>query len=344
MAMVCLFSIGCGFGKQSENKIGVALPTREQQRWNQDGENMEKRLKGYGYEVEIAYADNDASNQINQLNRMIDHGCKVLVVTAVDANSLSEVLEKAQSKGVKIIAYDRLIMNTDAVDFYASFDNLTVGAMQGEYIVEKLDLKNGKGPFKMEIIAGSLDDNNSRAFFEGAMDILRPYIKSGQLIVKSGQTDLKSCATLHWQGYIARARMTLLLSAYYAQDRLDVALCSNDTTALGVISSLLDAGYGAADKPMPLVTGQDADKKNVAAIIAGEQSMTIFKDTRILAEQVSKMVNALLSGKEPETNDIGNYNNGMRVVPSLLIRPQVVDKTNYKSVLIDSGYYSEKDF
>lgn len=337
------FVVGCMPGSSSGTKIGVSMPTRALQRWNQDGENMQKKLTEHGYAVELEFADNDAATQISQLDKMIDDGCKVIVVTAVDANSLSEVLDKAQGAGAHVISYDRLIMNSDAVDYYASFDNLTVGTMQGEYIIDKLGLKEGKGPYKMEIVAGSLDDNNAKPFFEGAMDLLRPYIKKGQLIVKSGQTDLKSCATLHWQSYIAKARLNLLLNAYYVNDKLDVVLCANDSTALGVESSLKENGYGSADKPMPVITGQDADKHNVAAIIKGDQSMTVFKDTRILAEQVVKMIDAIVAGKEPETNDIGNYNNGMKVVPSFLIRPQIVDKSNYKAVLLDSGYYTEKE-
>jgi len=343
LCLVTLMAIGCGFGSKDEVMIGVSMPTKVMQRWNQDGENMERKLAEHGYKVDLQFADNDPGLQIAQIDKMLADGCKVVVVTAVDANSLSEVLDRAKEMGRRVISYDRLIMNTDAVDYYTSFDNLTVGTMQGEYIVDKLGLKNGAGPFTMEIVAGSLDDNNSRPFFEGAMDILRPYIKSGQLIVKSGQTDLKSCATLHWQSYIAKARMTLILNAFYVNDKLDVVLCANDSTAMGVQAALKEAGYNKPEKPMPLITGQDADKKNVIAIIKGEQTMTVFKDTRLLAEQTVKMIDELMEGKEPETNDIGNYNNGMKIVPSFLVRPQIVDKSNYEQVLIESGYYTKKD-
>lgn len=341
--MLVLTVVGCIADSKSNIKVGVSMPNKTLQRWNQDGEHLENNLRYRGYKVNLEFANNDSALQIDQIDQMIEDGCKVVVVTAVDDNSLASVLEKAKDNGVKVIAYDRLIMNTDAVDFYASFDNMTVGAMQGEYIEEKLALKSGAGPYKMEIAAGSLDDNNARSFFEGAMDVLRPYIKSGQLIVKSGQTDLQSCATLHWQEYIAKARMTLILGNYYTNDKVDVVLCSNDSTALGVESALKEAGYNTPDKKMPLITGQDADIKNVIAIINGEQSMSVFKDTRLLADQVAVMVDAMLAGKEPETNDIGNYHNGLKIVPSFLLRPQLVDKSNYRQILIDSGYYKEEE-
>ena len=341
--MLIMSVVGCIADRNNNIQIGVSLPNKTLQRWNQDGEHLENNLRYRGYKVNLEFANNDSALQIDQIDKMIEDGCKIIIVTAVDDNSLSSVLEKAKENGVKIIAYDRLIMNTDAVDFYASFDNITIGSMQGEYIEEKLGLKGGFGPYKMEIVTGSLDDNNTRSFFEGAMDVLRPYIKGGQLIVKSGQMDLQSCATLHWQEYIAKARMTLVLSNYYTDDKLDVVLCSNDSTAIGTESALKEAGYNTPGKKMPLITGQDADRKNVIAIINGEQSMSVFKDTRLLADQVTKMVDAMLAGKEPETNDIGNYHNGVKIVPSFLLRPQLVDKSNYRQVLIDSGYYTEEE-
>ena len=321
-------------------KIGVAMPTKTRQRWNQDGANIERGLMEQGYMVDLQYGNNEIDLQIEQIKKMIDEGCKIIIIGAVDIYSLSDILDYAKNHNVKIISYDRLIMNTDAIDYYATFDNLAVGTIQGEYIEEKLDLKNGKGPYNLEITAGSLDDSNTIFFFEGAMEILRPYIKNGQLVVNSGQVAMKDCAISHWKEALARERMKNILQNYYSDKNLDVALCPNDSTAIGVIGALSDAGYYTDNKKIPLVTGQDADKKNVKLILNGEQTMSIFKDTRILANQVVKMVNAIIEGKEPETNDIGNYSNGVKVVPSFLIRPQFVDKDNLEELLIDSGYYS----
>ena len=335
---------GCSLIEKKNIIIGVAMPTQTRQRWNQDGANMERKLKANSYDVDLQFANNEIELQIAQIEQMINEGCKVIIIGAVDTSSLSEVLEKAKNAGVKIISYDRLIVNTDAIDYYATFDNLAVGTIQGEYIEEKLGLKNGKGPYNLEITAGSLDDNNTIFLFEGAMDILRPYIQNGQLVVKSGQVNLKQCAIPHWREPIAKERMSKIIAEHYNNAHLDVALCANDSTAIGVIDALEEAGYYNDNKKMPIITGQDCDKKNMRLIINGEQTMSIFKDTRTLAEQVVKMVNSIVAGKEPETNDIGNYNNGVKVVPSFLVRPQFVDKFNYKSVLIDSGYYNTNEF
>ena len=190
--MMLMLSIGCGGGGKKETKIGVAMPTQVRQRWNQDGANIEKNLIEQGYQVDLQFADNDTGTQISQINKMIKDGCKVIIIASVDANSLSEVLDKAKAAGCKVIAYDRLIMNTDAVDYYATFDNVAVGTMQAEYIEDKLGLKEGKGPFNMEIMAGSLDDSNAVSLYEGSMDVLRPYLKNGQLVVLSGQEALPS--------------------------------------------------------------------------------------------------------------------------------------------------------
>ncbi len=341
LPMFLLFVSGCDFNDKKEIKIGVAMPTKTRQRWNQDGANIEKGLRNQGYVADLQYADNKPELQISQIAAMINEGCKVIIVGAVDVNSLAGILEEAKSAGIAVISYDRLIMNTDAVDYYATFDNLAVGIVQGEYIEDKLGLKDGKGPYNLEITAGSEDDSNAFYFFEGAMEILRPYIKSGKLVVNSGQTTFKECAISHWKENISRERMTGILQKYYANKNLDVALCANDSTAFGVINALRAAGYNKGDKKMPLITGQDADKKNLKMIVSGEQTMSIFKDTRILADQTVKMVKAIVEGKDPETNDMGNYYNGVKILPSFLIRPLFVDKDNYREVLFDSGYYNE---
>ena len=342
--MLAVIISGCGLMEKRSVRIGVAMPTQTRQRWNQDGANMKRKLLDRGYSVDLEFGNNEIDLQIAQIDKMIEDGCKVIIIGAVDATSLSAVLDKAKNVGIKIISYDRLIMNTDAIDYYATFDNLAVGTMQGEYIEEKLGLKQGKGPYNLEITAGSLDDNNTIFFFEGAMEVLRPYIQNKQLIIPSGLVNLKQCAIPHWKEPIAKERMLNILNTYYNDKHLDVALCANDSTAIGVIGALEDKGYFADDKKMPIITGQDCDRKNMRLIINSEQTMSIFKDTRMLAEQVVNMVDAIVAGKEPETNDIGNYNNGVKFIPSFLVRPQFVDKDNYKEVLIDSGYYNEAEF
>ena len=324
-------------------KVGVSMPTNSLHRWNQDGAKMYKKLREKGYDVDLQFAENKVETQVSQIENMITKGCKVLVVGSIDGSALSSVLNEAKSAGVEVIAYDRLIMNTDAVSYYATFDNYLVGKIQGQYIADRLGLAEGKGPFNIEISTGPMDDNNVNFFFGGAMDVLKPYIDKGQLVVRSGQMTREQCATPNWDEAKAQERMDNILTTYYTGAKLDAVLCSNDSVSLGVQSALKSAGYNTADRPMPVITGQDANLPNVKAIVAGEQSMSVFKDTRALADQVVKMVDAILAKQQPEVNNTKDYNNGVKVVPSYLLEPKFVDKSNYKQLLIDSGYYTEAE-
>ena len=333
-----------GCGKEAGNLIGVAMPTQSLQRWNQDGENMKKELEAKGYKVDLQFANNDVNLQIQQLENMISKGCKVLVIASIDGSSLTDVLKKAADQKIKVIAYDRLIMQTEHVDYYATFDNFKVGVLQGTYIEEALGLKEGKGPYNIELFAGSPDDNNAYFFNGGAMSILQPYIDNGQLRVPSGQTEFSTIAIQAWTSATAQARMDNLITAFYSGgEKLDAVLSPNDSLAIGIVASLDSYGYGAADKPYPVLTGQDCDKPNVKAMIEGKQSMSVFKDTRTLAKQVVDMVDAILQGKEFPVYDTETYNNGVKNVPSYLCEPVFADKNNYKELLIDSGYYTEAD-
>lgn len=318
-------------------KIGVAMPTKDLQRWNQDGSNMEKQLLKAGYQVDLQYASNDIATQVSQVENMINSGCKLLVIASIDGDSMGTVLELAKEKNIQVIAYDRLIMNSDAVTYYATFDNYMVGTKQGEYIRDRLKLDKEAGPFHIELVTGDPGDNNARYFFGGAMDVLKPYIDSGKLVVKSGQTDFETVATANWASEASQARMDAIISANYANGtKLDAVLCSNDSTALGVVNSL-EANYTGE---WPIITGQDCDIANVKNMIAGKQAMSIFKDTRTLAAKVVEMVDAIMKGGEAPVNDTKTYDNGTGVIPSYLCEPVFADKDNYKELLIDSGYYT----
>jgi len=346
LVLAGLFS-GCQLmqaNKKSSTLVGVVMPTKSLQRWNQDGEHMQKKLEEKGYEVDLQYAENDVATQVEQLENMITKGCKVLVIASIDGGALGGVLDKAAKEGIKVIAYDRLLMNTENVDYYATFDNYGVGALQGQYIIDALGLADGeKGPFNLEVFGGSPDDNNAYFFNAGAMDLLNPYIESGVLIVNSGQTDMQQIAIPKWDPATAQDRMQNLLTAYYADKNIDVVLSPNDSIAQGVVAALKAAGYGSASKPYPVLTGQDCDKINVKMMIAGEQSMSVFKDTRTLAAQVVDMVDAILKGEEVPVNDTETYDNGVKVVPSYLCLPVFGSADNYKELLIESGYYTEDD-
>lgn len=331
-------------GSENANLIGVSMPTKSLQRWNQDGANMKKQLEEKGYKVELQYAENDVNTQVAQIENMITKGVKVLVIAPIDGSALTDVLAKAHEAGIRVIAYDRLIMNTPNVDYYATFDNFKVGVIQGQYVEEKLGLKEGKGPFNIEIFGGSPDDNNAKFFYAGEMSVLQPYIDSGKLVVKSGQIEFSKIAIPGWKSEGAQARMDNLITAYYSDGtKLDAVVSPNDSLAIGIIAALKNVGYGSADKPFPIITGQDCDKPNVIAMINGEQSMSVFKDTRTLAAKVVEMVTALIEGKDAPVNDTETYNNGVKVVPSFLCEPVFADKDNYKEILIDSGYYKESD-
>lgn len=316
------------------------MPTKDLQRWNQDGANMQAQLEAAGYEVDLQYASNQEETQVSQIENMINSGCSVLVIAAIEANSLSTVLENAKSAGIPVIAYDRLIMNTDAINYYATFDNYKVGATQAKYIIDTLDLDNAAGPFNMEITAGDPSDNNAPFFYNGAMDTLQPYIDAGKIVIPSGQVDFATVGTPKWDTATAQSRMENILSSNYADGtQLDICLCSNDSTSLGVQNALA-ANYTG---DYPIVTGQDCDKENVKKMIAGKQFMSVFKDTRTLAAQVVKMVGQILSGEEVEVNDTTTYDNGTGVIPSFLCEPVFASADNYKELLIDSGYYTEAD-
>lgn len=330
-----------GGSKSDKKKIGVAMPTKDLQRWNQDGENMKKELEAAGYTVDLQYANNEIATQVSQLENMITDGCGALVVASIDGTALSEVLDKAKDADIPVIAYDRLIMNTDAVSYYATFDNYKVGQMQGQYIEEKLDLKNQAGPFNIELFTGSSDDNNCNFFFGGAMDVLKPYIDNGKLVIQSKtEPTLAACATPNWSTEEAQKRMENILTKSYSGDqKLDAVLSSNDSVANGITNALLAAGYTADN--FPVLTGQDCDITAVQNIVKGTQSMSIFKDTRELASQVVKMVDAIMKGEKPEVNDTESYDNGTGVIPTYLCDPAFADKDNYKELLVDSGYYTE---
>ena len=342
--MAAVMLAGAAYGTpafaQSKGVVGIAMPTKSSARWILDGDNIVKVLKARGYDTDLQYADDDVPNQLSQIENMLTKGAKVLVVAAIDGSTLSDVLSQAAQSGVKVIAYDRLIRGTPNVDYYATFDNYKVGVLQGQSLEDGMGVKDHPGPFNIELFGGSPDDNNAYFFYNGAMSVLDPDIKSGKVVVVSGQTGMDKVSTLRWDGATAQARMDNLLSAFYSNKRVNGVLSPYDGLSIGILSSVKGVGYGSKDLPMPIVTGQDAEVPSVKSIIAGEQYSTIYKDTRQLAAVTADMVDEMLSNQPVKVNDTTTYNNGVKVVPSYLLQPVVVNKSNYKQVLIDSGYYT----
>jgi putative multiple sugar transport system substrate-binding protein len=326
---------------QDKGTIGISMPTKSSSRWIADGDNMVKVLKERGYKTDLQYAEDDIPNQLAQIENMITKGAKVLVIASIDGTTLSKALQSAADKGIKVIAYDRLIKGSKHVDYYATFDNFQVGVLQAASIVDKLGLKQGKGPFNIELFGGSPDDNNAFFFYDGAMSVLKPYIDSGKLVVRSKQMGMDKVGTLRWDGAVAQARMDNLLSAFYGKEKVHAVLSPYDGLSIGILSSLKGVGYCTAQQPCPVVSGQDAEVPSVKSILRGEQYSTVFKDTRELAKVTAGMVDAALSGKAPEINDTKTYNNGVKVVPSYLLKPVAVDASNWNKVLVGSGYYKE---
>ncbi len=328
--------------------VGVFMPTKELPRWNRDGADLQKLLEDKGYQVSLQYADNKNEQQISQIENVINQGAKVLVIASIDGTTLGPTLETAAAQDIKVIAYDRLILNTPNVDYYASFDNERVGTFQGQYIEEQLGLKDGDGPFNFEAFAGSPDDNNARFFFKGAYDILAPYVESGQLVAISGKwptslDDWKSIGILGWGSDDAQSEMENRLNTFYTGGKkVQVVLSPNDTLALGIASALENADY-TPGPDYPILTGQDADKPNTINILAGKQSMTVWKDTRLLGDVVATMVDEILTGKEVTVNNTESYDNGEKVVPAQLLDPTVVTKDTVEKDLVESGFWTKED-
>jgi putative multiple sugar transport system substrate-binding protein len=320
--------------------IGVAMPTKSSQRWIDDGNNIVRLLKAKGYKPDLQYADDDIPTQLAQIENMLTTGVKILVIASIDGTTLSDVLSKASERGVRVIAYDRLIRGTPNVDYYATFDNYKVGVQQATSIVDALGLKDGKGPFNIELFGGSPDDNNAYFFYDGALSVLQPYIDAKRLVVRSGQFGMDKVSTLRWDAATAQARMDNLLSAYYGNAHLDAVLSPYDGISTAILSSVKSVGYGSGGVKLPVISGQDAELQSVKSIIAGEQTATIFKDTRDLAKVTVAMIDAIEAGRQPEVNDVKTYDNGKKIVPSYLLTPVIVTRANWKPALIDTGYYT----
>ncbi|MBA3075037.1 MAG: sugar ABC transporter substrate-binding protein [Anaerolineae bacterium] len=349
VALVILLSFvlaACGApAAESDVKmVGISMPTKTSTRWISDGESMVKSFEALGYTADLQFADNDIANQLAQIENMVTKGADVLVIAAVDGSTMSDVLQKASDAGVLVISYDRLITKTENVDYYATFDNFGVGVIQGTQLLTGLGVLDGAtGPFNIELFGGSPDDTNAFYFYDGAMSVIQPYIDSGVVVVQSGQMGMDKVGTLRWLAATAQSRMDNLLSAFYTDVKIDGVLSPYDGLSIGILSSLKGVGYCTPELKCPVVTGQDAEVASIKSMIAGEQTYTVFKDTRVLAAQTAKMVDQALKGETVEINDTETYDNEVKIVPSYLLIPISIDISNYEKELVDSGYISADD-
>ena len=346
-------------GAAGGQKIGIAMPTQSLERWNRDGSYLDEQFKSAGYETILTYSDNDTNRQVNDIRNMIAEDVDLLAIAAIDGEALNTVMEalntvmnEAGEAGIPVIAYDRLIMNDNA-SYYVSFDNYTVGTLQGQYVVDTLDLDNAAGPFNIEFTAGDPADNNATYFFNGAMDVLKPYIESGKLNVVSGQTDFDTVATAAWDSQTAMERAQNILASYYADGtQVDVWLCSNDSTALGVAQAI-QSDYAGSNQP--IITGQDGDEANLKNLVDGKQSMTVYKAVANEAVVTLDLGKAILNGDTVDDSLItasgwefdcaydteSYFTSDGHNCPSFLLVPDVVTKDNMVEKLVDTGYYTQ---
>jgi putative multiple sugar transport system substrate-binding protein len=359
MVTLVLTVTGCGGGRAGvegqgeepgDNKgalIGVAMPTKTSERWIDDGDNVKAKLEALGYQVDVQYANDKVPDQQQQLESMLNKGAKALIIAAIDGTALTQQLQAAATDGVKVIAYDRLINGSPNVDYYVTFDNQKVGEQQGNSLLTGLGVLDAsgkdtgkKGPFNIELFAGSPDDNNATFFWNGAMTVLQPYIDKGVLKVPSGQTEFTQAAIQQWQLKTAQDRMETILNGFYAKGntKLDGVLSPYDGLSRGILNATKSAGIDN-----PIVTGQDAEKPSDKLILEGVQYSTIFKDTRKLGNTAAEMVDAVLNGREPEVNDTETYNNKVKVVPSFLHESVIVTKDNLMKEVVDTGYYTKEE-
>ncbi len=342
-ATVMALSVPLGASAQDKGTVGISMPTKSSARWIADGDNMVKQFEAAGYATDLQYAEDDIPNQLAQIENMVTKGVDALVIASIDGTTLSNVLANAAAMDIPVIAYDRLIRDSENVDYYATFDNYQVGVQQAESLVAGLEQRFPDAEaWNVELFGGSPDDNNAYFFYDGAMSVLQPLIDEGKITIPSGQTGMDTVGTLRWDGSVAQSRMDNLLSANYTGDqKVNGVLSPYDGLSIGIISSLRGVGYGSGDLEMPIITGQDAEVPSVKAILRGDQYSTIFKDTRELARVTVQMVEAVLNDGEPEVNDTKTYDNGVKIVPSYLLKPVLVTQDDWQKVLVDSGYYTE---
>jgi len=347
LAAGMLFAAGNQAKSTGKGLVGVAMPTRSEERWNKDGQAVKEGLEKLGYTVDLQFADDDIPTQVRQIEDMITKGVKALVIASIDGSSLSNQLANAKAAKIPVISYDRLLMQSPNVDYYVSFDNYKVGGQMGDILINGLKLNQATTakPVIIELFAGSPDDNNSVGFYQGAMDKLKPFMDRGVLRVPSGQVDRAVVGTLRWDAAEAQKRMENLLSAYYSGNAvLDGILSPYDPISLSCLEACKAVGYGSTPgKPLPIVGGQDCIVASCKSILAGEQYATVLKDTRSLGAATVTLVDDILQGKTITGLDTKSYNNGAKIVPSLLLDSVIVTKDNLMKAVVDTGYHTARE-
>jgi len=351
IVLSALMLIACFSGVTAENRgegktVGVCLTSQALARTVLDSIYLTEYLTEMGYDVDIVYSEQDAARQAEQMETFVSRGVDGIIISPSDGTALSNAVEVAAENEIPVMVYDALIMNSEYVSYYATDDLYAVGATQGKYIVDKLDLANGAGPFNIELFSGSMTDNNAQYFYQGAMDQLQPYLDNGMLVVRSGQTTRNQTTTEKWSATVAQARADAILSTYYSDgEHLDAVLTQNDDLAAGVIAACKSAGYGTPENPLPITTGQDCNVSAIISIINDEQTSTVFKNIKELAKAGAVGIDNLIHGEKPDwaPEMVGIYNNNVVDVETYQVKPLLLTKDNWYELIVESGFYDAED-
>ncbi|MGL4392313.1 MAG: sugar ABC transporter substrate-binding protein [Fusobacteriaceae bacterium] len=301
--------------------VGVSLPTQREERWVRDKKTMEEAAKKLGIDLKMQVSDADAAQQAQQVDNLLSQGIQVLILAPHDAKSAAALADKAKKEGVAVISYDRLITGTKSLDYYISHDNFQVGVLQATYITKLVP----KGNYM--IFAGAPTDNNAKLFYDGAMSVIDPLIKKGDIKVINGK-DRMSRSIDNWLPSNAQSMAENILSKN--NNKVDAVIAPNDGTAGGIINALSAQGLKVP------ISGQDSEVAAIKRIRDGQQTMTIFKNTNDVAKKAIEMAKDIVDKKKIVTNSA--VDNGSFNVPSVLLTPSTIDKSNYKKVLVDTGY------
>ena len=320
--------------------VGVLLPNDTQIQWQEDGKKLAEGLKELGFEAQIAYGQDDAFKQAEQMEEMVKAGVACLIVAAVDSLALTGVLEQAKSAGIGVIAYDRLLMNTDAVSCYIGYDDLQSGVTMAEQIVKAMQLEIAQAEEKsytIEFFMGSPENNSAVLQHQGVMQVLQPYLDSGVLVCKTGRTAFEDVCTQDGLGERAKADCQKYLAETYSEENLDIVCAASDALAGGCIAALEEAGC----KDWPFITGQDGALEGAQRVASGKQTLTLYKNRNTMIFQCLTVAEQLLTGELLQSDGVSCHN-GEKEVPAWLTQTVLITGENYRQELIDSGIYTEQ--
>ncbi len=319
--------------QQAGGKIALLLPETKTTRYETaDRPDFERRVKQLAPGVQIIYnnANQDSNLQLSQAEAALTNGAQVLVLDPVDSAGAAVIADRAKAQGVPVIAYDRLVLNSDGVSAYVSFDNFQVGKLQAQSLVNRLDADKIAKP-TIVMINGSPTDNNAGMFKKGAHSVFDPLVKAGKLAIA------KEYDTPDWSPDQAQNEMQQALTALGG--KVDGVYCANDGTAGGAIAAMTAAGI----QPLPPVTGQDAELAAVQRIVQGKQYMTVYKPIKEEADDAAQLAVDLLHKKPVDTLTKGRTSaNGKADVPSVLLTPIAVTKSNVRQTVVKEGFWTAK--